>query len=197
MQVTNSGPAKLTSSNVSLESNWRNGSRRTDTPQSGLTIVGRQMHWRLVSSTMLAVDVVGPVGRHRDQAGRRLQGYDHPGLDYAPVSRDAHRGTDFEVTSILRQRGGPWTRFCQWVGVPKVERAREVRIFVVARIKAQGWPHRGYLSGTYGIPITVVSYLVFQVQDGQRVLVRELTETRPLRPRPRENSDIGATVPQC
>ncbi len=74
-----------------------------------------------------------------------------------------------------------------------VDEARDVLIFVVGTGRAPGLERMvDYLSGTYDVPISVVSYQVYETSEGQKTLVRELTEpeTTPLVPAPKQLATV-------
>jgi len=57
------------------------------------------------------------------------------------------------------------------------DETRDVMIFVVGTGRAPGLERMiKYLSRNFGMPISVVSYEVFEIEGGQRVLARELAD---------------------
>ena len=71
------------------------------------------------------------------------------------------------LTAMMEDRGSE---------IGETKESREVRLFVVGTGKQEGLERIVQFLSRYQMPISIVSYEIFEVADGQRILIRELAE---------------------
>lgn len=179
-EVTEQGPGKLTGSSVDLEAELEDWIESDPgLLQQGLEIMGRQMSVEGGKLDLLALDpegrwVVVEIKRGRVSRDTIAQAQDYAScvglMPYGDLRRMAEeylrgRGKPTEVVESLSAEDGSG------------QGIRDVRMFVVGTGREQGLERMvRYLSSAYQVPISLVSYEVFETRGGQRILVRELTE---------------------
>jgi len=195
--ITQDGPRKLEAGRVDLEQyleDWI--ARDPSLLQQGLVIVGRQIGLEGGRLDLLGLDPQGRWAVIEIKSGRVRRETIAQALDYtsciAWMPQDElyqkveaylqSRGTSLEA--LLEERGGQDS---------SENEGRDVVMYVVGTGSEPGLERMvDYLSETYGMPITLVSYEVFEIGGKQQILVRELTdlETSP----PARSARPGPTV---
>jgi Holliday junction resolvase-like predicted endonuclease len=150
--------------------------------EEGLTIVGRQVQLAAGPVDLLAVDPQGQwvVVELKRAAVRRdavAQALDYASCVASMAYEELAQAADAYLTrsgggrsldALLRERGTLEAAR----GAP-----RDVRIFVAGAGQDVGLDRLvGYLAGAFGVPIAAVSYGVFALPDGERVLIRQRHE---------------------
>jgi hypothetical protein len=181
-QVTEQTPEKLTRGRIDLESHLEDWIERDPSLlQSGLTIVGRQITLEGGTLDLLALDPQGRWIVIEIKRGRVRRETVAQALDYAAcVARLGGDDLRGKVAEYLKDRSVPAAADLEERVLQATEEAedREVVMFVVGTSVDSGLERLvDYLSDQFNVPINVVSYEVFELADGQQVLVRELTES--------------------
>ena len=182
-QVAAEEPTKLQAAAIELEKHLENWIEKNPSLlQEGLTIVGRQVRLEGGPLDLLAVDSQARWVVIELKRGTLYRDAITQALDYASsIATMPSELLSQKVTEYLdrrRQAVLPSLR-------ESVDDQRAVSIIVVGTGRDPGLERIvGYLASTYQVPITVVSYEVFELASGQRVLVRELTETEVNPPAP-------------
>lgn len=184
-QIADGGPKRLDSATVSVEEHLESWIERDPTlVESGLILVGRQLHTEAGPLDLLALDPVGrwviiEVKRGRVRRKTIAQAVDYAAcVEKAPLEELAER-----VDAYLAARAaGPRCLNDALKDVPSGvemdEDNRDVRIMVVGTGRDPGLQRMvDFLSKRGNIEITVISFGVFEAVGGQHVLVRELTES--------------------
>ena len=180
--VTEQGPKRLETTEIDLEQYLEEWIEEDPgLLQHGLTIVGRQFGVEAGRMDLLALD---PQGRwvviEIKRGGRVRRETIAQALDYA--SCIATMGQDElyqKVGEYLQAHGGSIGELFKERDGQNDEQGepREVMTYVVGTGSAPGLERMiDYLGGVHGVPIALVSYEVLEIKDGQRILVRELTE---------------------
>ncbi len=179
--VTEEGPKKLKGGGIEFEQYLEEWIERDPSLlQGGLTIVGRQIAVEGGRIDLLALD---PQGRwvvieikrgtvHRETIAQAL---DYAAciatMPYDELSRkvDAYlRTTETSLRTLAEEPGAE---------DDTQRETRDVVMFVVGTGRDPGLERMvEYLSGTFNVPINLVTYEVFEVEGGQRILVRELAD---------------------
>jgi len=195
--ITQDGPRKLEAVRVDLEQyleDWI--ARDPSLLQQGLVIVGRQIGLEGGRLDLLGLDPQGRWAVIEIKSGRVRRETIAQALDYASciarMPQDElyqkakaylqNCGTSLEA--LLEERGGQDSDDSE---------GRDVVMYVVGTGSEPGLERMvDYLSETYDMPITLVSYEVFEIGGQQQILVRELTdlETSP----PARSARPGPTV---
>ena len=153
--------------------------------QEGLKVVGRQVHTEAGPLDLLAVDPQGRWCVIEIKKGSVRRETIAQALDYAScIASMRHDALAQRVRDYLEGRGGPDVELVRQLveEASDDESPRSVAIFVVGTGQDPGLKRMvDFLTESGGIPITVVSFGVFDVGQGQRLLMRQLTEgeTRP------------------
>ena len=182
-QVSDEGPKKLTGSSVRLEEELENWIENApDLLRAGLTILERQMSVEAGAVDLLALDPEGAwivVELKRGYVSRATVAQ---ALDYAAcVATMPYRLLEQNVNAYLAARGKDDT-LRELLGARAGTEAldkdeRDVDMFVVGTGRDAGLQRMvGYLSERYGLPISIVTFDVFDTESGERILVRELSE---------------------
>ena len=200
--IENGGPSKARRSDIDLEAYLESWIERDPSLlQEGLTILNRQMTVEGGRLDLLALDIQGRWTVIEVKAGYLYRETVAQALDYASCiatlpydeltqSVNAYLGLSplndgQTLEEILTERQ---------VLESSQETPRDVQVFIVGTGKGSGLERMvNYLAENYRVPITVVTYEVFQTNAGQRILVRELLETE-LQPPVRVSSHPELTV---
>jgi len=181
-QVTDETPKRLNRGGIDLEKHLEDWIEcDPGLLQSGLTIVGRQVNLESGGLDLLALDPQGRWVVIEIKRGRVRRETVAQALDYAACIA---RLPDDELTHVVQEylkarpgssAAGLEERILQGTGEGE---DREVVMFLVGTGVDSGLERLvDYLSDQYNVPINIVSYEVFQLADGQQVLVRGLTES--------------------
>jgi hypothetical protein len=172
-------PQKVVPANVDIEKQLEDWIERDPTMlQADWTIVGRQVKTEAGSLDLLAID---PQGRWVVIELKRGTVYRETlaqALDYAACIAQMPEDELRKVTSAY-SRGDARTETPRSNEslVDGEEDGRELSICVVGTGRDPNLDRLvAFLSGRYGIPITVVTFEVYQLQGGDRLLVRQLAE---------------------
>lgn len=194
-RVTDDGPDRLDPSNVGLEKNLEDWIEKDPSLlEEGLEIVGQQLH---------------VAGGYLDLLGLNLQGqWVVIELKSGNVRRSAVTQVVDDASCIANM---PWDELQRKVrsylrsSSKSIEglidereeagedppAARDVIMYVVG---TGGYPGLErmveFLSSVHEVPITFVSYEVFQIGDGHKILVRELTEPETALPGPKRSRTV-------
>ena len=148
--------------------------------QEGLTIIGRQISVEGGRLDLLALDMQGRwvVIEIKPDAVRRETVAQ--ALDYAsciatmPYTRLAEKTDPYlqarstSLQAVLKERGA----------IEAAQEDRDVTMIVVGTGKDPGLePMINFLAEKFEMPISAVLYDVFELEDGQRILVREIGES--------------------
>ncbi|MCC7354040.1 MAG: DUF91 domain-containing protein, partial [Anaerolineae bacterium] len=179
--VTATGPEKLDSSGVGLEKYLEEWIERDpNLLQAGLTIIGRQIRVEGGILDLLALDPQGRWAVVEVKSGTVRRETVAQVLDYAsciatmPYDELAQKvnaylnGRNTTIELLLKERESDESG---------EDGDRDVVMFVVGTGREPGLERMiAYLSDRFGLPVTVVSYEVFEIDSGHKVLARELTE---------------------
>jgi hypothetical protein len=180
-QVGQSIPLKLEEANVGLEKNLEGWIESDPSLLPGeLEIISRQMPVEGGRLDLLAMD---PLGRYvviEVKAGSLLSDTITQALYYAaqidkyPFEILAAKVHDYsargnnDLVALLRERG---------LEERDIGKDKEVLIYLVGTQRTAGIDTMlDYMAGKFRVPITAVTFDVFQLADGQRILVREISE---------------------
>jgi hypothetical protein len=189
-RITDTGPQKLTVSSIDLERHLEEWIERDPgLLENGLAIVGRQVKVEAGSIDLLAIDPQGRWAVIEVKRGALYRETLAQALDYAAcVAAMPHELLGEKVSQYLRGRKPKGAAELEVILRERVGEAdvqdepRELRVFLVGTGHDRGLDRLvDFLSGVHGISISVVSYEVYQLADGQRVLVRELAESETAR----------------
>jgi hypothetical protein len=186
-RVTNQGPVKLIESNINLEKQLEDWIEKDPSLlQSGLTIVGRQISYEDGRWDLLALDTQGKWIMIELKAGMLRRDVFTQVLDYAScvatmpfdILREKVDGylkhNQLNLKTLLEERG---------LDEQSQQDSRDVKMIIVGTGREPGLERMvAYLTERYEMPITMVTFEVFQLADGQQILLRELTESDFLPP---------------
>lgn len=179
--VTEDGPEKLKASEIDLEQYLEDWIERDPSLlQQGLTIVGRQIGLEGGRLDLLGIDpqgrwIVIEIKSGKVRRETIAQAFDYASCIAIMPQTELYR----KVDEYLRDRGSSLEALLEkWGGQDDdQDEPRDVMMYVVGTGSAPGLERMiDYLSGIHEVPIALVSYDVFEVEDGQRILVRELTD---------------------
>ena len=185
-EIDGARPQRLLSGQVDLEAHLEAWIEQDPAlVQAGLTIVGRQVWTEGGPLDLLAIDPQGRWVVIEIKRGQVLRDTIAQALDYASciarmsvdelreqvdpyLSKHGH-GSTSSLDAIMRDRQG---------GLEEEGDQRDIDIIVVGTGTDRGLERMvEFLSRSGDIAITVVSFQVFETAQGNRVLVRELTES--------------------
>lgn len=181
-QVTEDGPKKVSKGGIDLEQYLEDWIERDPSLlQTGLKVVGRQIGVESGTLDLLALDPQGSWAVIEIKRGTVRRDTVAQALDYAScIATMPYDELSQKVNNYLRKRETSLEALLEERG-PAEDAEHEVRdviTFVVGTDRDPGLERLvNYLSGHFNVPINVVSYQVFEVQGGQQILVRELTES--------------------
>jgi hypothetical protein len=180
--VTDAGPRNLTTAGIDLESQLEKWIEQDPgLLENGLSIVGRQIPLEAGPLDLLALDPQGRWVVIELKRGILYRDALAQALDYAAcVAAMPEEELTERVNEYLRRTQPERSAVLDAIrqGRDAEGEPREVRVYLVGAGRDRGLDRVvDLLSGTYGVPISVVSYEVYKLPDGQQVLVRELTES--------------------
>lgn len=181
--ITDGGPRKLTSSAIALEQHLEDWIERDPgLLEAGLTIVGRQITVEAGPLDLLALDPQGRWVVIELKKGTLYRETLAQALDYAAcIASMPYAQLAEKVNNYLAKQAGAATLeglvAARGNGGDSDGALREVRVYLVGISTDPGLARlQRYLSSAYDFPISIVTYEVFEIAGGQRVLLRELTE---------------------
>jgi hypothetical protein len=182
-RISEAGPRKVLAGGIDIESHLEDWIERDPgLLEAGLTIVGRQVRTDAGVLDLLAID---PQGRRvviELKRGKLYRDTLVQALDYAACI-GAIPEQEFENMRAAYLRGKNLGDIPQGADDAPLqgdddEGERETRVCVVGTSRDPGLDRLvAFLSGQHGIPITVVTFEVYQLDDGDRIIVRQLAET--------------------
>jgi len=183
-QVGEDGPVRLLPQRIKLEQQLEEWIERDPSLlQSGLTVVGRQMPLEAGTLDLLAVDPMGQWVVIEIKRGTVSRETIAQALDYAScIATISQDELDQKVSEYLASKGGDPVQLSDVL--PKhaqvtgsEEEGRDVLMLVVGTKRDSGLERMvSFLEDTYGVPVSVVTFDVFDTPGGGRILVRETTE---------------------
>lgn len=185
-RVTDNGPVRLSPGAVELEKHledWIENDPSLVDP--GLLVVGRQLQVEGGILDLLCVDPQGRATVIEIKKGKLIRDTIAQGIDYASsIARmptdELHAHVQLHLNGVVVDHPGVTALLD-----PDSDDERDVAVIVVG-IGADPGLERiiDHLGSRYGLPISAVSFDVFDLGDGQRVLVREITEPEQVAPKP-------------
>jgi len=179
--ITKDGPRRISATEVDLESHLENWIEAD--PQlvrAGLAIVARQMKVEGGRLDLLALDPQGRWVVIEIKRGTLLRDTVAQAIDYAScISAMPAEELEAITNAYLAPRGKALASLLEERDATDALEpgSRELQLVVVGAGKAPGLDRMvGYLADQYSVPITLVAFDVFELQPGQRLLAREITE---------------------
>jgi hypothetical protein len=179
-RVADQGLKRLQPSNIDFEKDLEDWIEQDpELLEQGLEIVGRQLH---VEGGYLDLLGINPQGQW---VVIELKGQDTDrnaltqALDYAScIATMPWDELQHKLDGYLEKKDSSIEELIGAQGLDGEQgEIRDVIIYVVGTGSSPGLNRMvDYLSGVHDLPITLVSYQVFQIDGGHKVLVRELTE---------------------
>lgn len=184
-RILDTGPQKLVGANIGLERELENWIEKDPSMlEAGLTIVGRQVYVDGGPLDLLAVDPQGNWVVIELKSGSLYRATLTQALDYA--SSIASLPSDQlmqKVDSYLEKQTQEIQAAArsildqQAIEVQPDQPYRDVRIYLVGTTVDPGLERMTtYLASVHNLPTKLVTFQVFEVENGQRLLLRELTE---------------------
>lgn len=178
-QITGDGPRALNPASVDLEAQLESWiAQDPDMLQRGLTVVGRQVRVEGGILDLLAIDPQGNWVVIEIKRGTIYRETLTQALDYATsIARLPFADLMHRLRSNLANWGNPEATLDD-LGIEEESNNtnRDVSIFVVGTGKAPDLERMVDYLSSYNIPISVVTYEVFELPSGERILLRELTD---------------------
>ena len=194
--ITPQGPSRVKESNLALEKQLEDWIENDPSLlQSGLTIIGRQIHVEGGPLDLLALDPQGQWIVIELKAGTLRRETVSQVLDYASCIAtmpwdeiegkvDAYLAKkDLNLRSLLEDRG---------LRIADLEDSRDVIMYIVGAGREPGLERMvSFLGERYEVPINTVTFDVFQLQDGEQILLREITEAEFAPSETREKNKVA------
>ncbi len=179
-QIENDTPQRLERGSVEFEKHLEEWIERDPTIlQSGLTVVGRQINVDAGKLDLLALDPIGNWVVIEVKRGNVRRETIAQAIDYAACITDMpFRKLATKVNTYLKPRGTSLQSLLEERGAEDSvsDAMREVTIYVVGTGRDPGLERIVNFLASSGQQINVVNYTVFTSENGQQVIVRELTE---------------------
>ena len=178
-QIADGGPRRVDESNVDLEAQLEQWIESDPgLVQTGLVIVARQMAVEGGFLDLLALDPQGRWVIIEIKRGQLRRETIAQALDYAAclaeMSADVLRS---KIRAYLAARGTTIEALLRERGAEDALDSRDAVLTIVGTSRAPGLERIvSYWAEHSDVPISVVTFGVFELSDGQRLLVRELTE---------------------
>lgn len=182
--IASDGPSKLTASSLDLEQQLETWiEREPSLLENGLRIIGRQVSTDAGPLDLLALDPQDRLVVIELKRGKLRREAVAQALDYAACVATMSNAQIFDIFQQHAAKLLSEGRQASEGAVPGGDdddaagETREVRIFVVGTGRDAGIDRiMEFLSQRSQIPISAVTFEVFQLIDGQQVLVRQLTD---------------------
>lgn len=185
-QVTGDVPKRLDKGALDLEKRLEDWIERDPgLLQSGLTIVGRQIPLEGGTLDLLALDPQGRWVVIEIKKGPVRRETVAQAVDYAScIARTPYQQLSEKLGSYLQGRGAALQELLEQRGAQEDadSEQRDVAMYAVGTGKDPGLDRMVEFLSRFEVPITVVSYDVFQTDGGQHILVRELAEAEAMPP---------------
>ena len=180
--ITSEGPSRVKESNLALEKQLEDWIENDPSLlQSGLTIIGRQVHVEGGPLDLLALDPQGQWIVIELKAGTLRRETVSQVLDYAScVATMPYDEIEGKVDAYLAQKNLNLRSLLEERGlrIADLEDSRDVIMYIVGSGREPGLERMvSFLGERYEVPINTVTFDVFQLEDGEQILLREITET--------------------
>jgi hypothetical protein len=180
-QIVQGGPKKISESGVELEKYLEDWVEQDPSLLPGsLEIVSRQMPVEGGRLDLLGIDPLGRLAVIELKAGALELGAVTQALYYAAQIDDMPFSSLEENISKHPSCGyrDLKTILTEWgLEFSALQKNKEVLVFLVGTKKSPGLGRMlEFLSKKYHMPITVVTFEIFQLENGERILIREFTE---------------------
>jgi Holliday junction resolvase-like predicted endonuclease len=180
-QVGQGIPLKLVESNVGLEKNLEGWIEADPSLLPGeLEIICRQMSVEGGRLDLLALDPLGRCVIIEVKAGALFSDVIAQALYYAAqIDRYSFETLETKVHYYLNANNKDLKTMLQTRGLDPADfqKNKEMLIFLVGTQSASGIETMlDFMGGKYHMPLTAVTFEVFQLENGQRILVREISE---------------------
>jgi Holliday junction resolvase-like predicted endonuclease len=184
-RISDTGPQKLVSANIGLERDLENWIEQDpNLLEAGLTIVGRQVYVDGGPLDLLAIDPQGSWVAIELKAGPLYRATLTQALDYASsIATLPYDQLMTKVDSYLEKQSHEIQTAArsildqQALELEQDQPYRDVRIYLVGTTVDPGLERMTtFLANAHGLPTKLVTFQVFEVEGGQRLLLRELTE---------------------
>jgi hypothetical protein len=178
-------PKRIIPSTIALERHLEDWIERDpNLVAEGLEIVGRQVSVGAGRLDLLAVDPSGQYVVIELKPGTLYRDVVVQALDYAACVAALPEASLRQIGSDYRQRHGkpetPQAAAAAASPVAPSLEERDVSVIVVGCGKDAGLDRLlNFLGSKYEVPIRAVTFEVFELSDGQRMLLREITEKVP------------------
>ncbi|MDD5367869.1 MAG: endonuclease NucS [Anaerolineaceae bacterium] len=180
-QIVGQGPKKLPECNIDIEKNlesWIEADPRL--VQGGLEIIGRQLSMEGGRLDLLALDPQGRWAIIEIKAGAITADAISQAIYYAAyIGTSRHGDLQRQVDGYLKPKGKSLHELLRQRGVEEDNNStqRETVIFLVGAGRTPGLDRTvQFLTQRYEMPISVISFDMFELETGERILTRELTE---------------------
>ena len=190
--IRDDGPRRAAKASISLERHLEDWIEKDpDLLQTGLTIVGRQVHLSGVKVDLLAVTPQGQWACIELKPGPLYRETLAQALDYASLVTNLP-GED--LIACCNRLDGEKRRTVESMVEQEAESPREIVVMVVGTTVDPGLDRIvQFLSGGYRVPITTTTFDVFRTDDGTQLLVRETVESaQDIGPSPRRRYSVEA-----
>jgi len=174
-------PSKIQESSIDLERHLE-GWIETDPDllQLGLTIIGRQVKVEGGIIDLLAMDTIGRLVVIEVKRGMLRRETIAQIIDYASSIATMSKEELFKIIDdYLVNHGNSLQNLLEERRAQELfdSESKELFLFVVGTGKAPGLERMVlYLSDKFQMPISLVSFDIFELKDGQQILAREITE---------------------
>ena len=174
-------PNKIQESSVDLEQYLESWIETDpDLLQLGLTIIGRQVKVEGGIIDLLAMDSIGRLVVIEVKRGMLRRETIAQIIDYASSIATMSKEELFKIIDdYLVNHGNSLQNLLEERRTQELfdSESKELLLFVVGTGKAPGLERMvSYLSDKFQMPISLVSFDVFELKDGQQILAREITE---------------------
>lgn len=193
-EIADSLTKRASRSRVGLENNLENWIERDPSLISeGLRIVGRQLR---LSGSRLDLLGISPEGRWVVIELKARQLYREAlvqALDYASILNEVPNDI---LSRLLSNLDGATQDQVNEMLAGDVE-GRDIEVIIVGVGVDSGVERlSGYLSESFGVPIRIITFDVFKMLDGKKILIREITE-KPVSKRKRRVYSVDAVEAQA
>jgi len=181
--IADSGPQKLSESKINLEKELEEWIEQDpNLLETGLVIVGRQLRLESGKLGLLALDLQANFVVIEIKKGTVNRDTLIQAIDYAASIKKI---ADDEIIARINDYLSKMSRKSSLNSLVKklgcdadslTDAKKNIRLLIVGTGKQYGLERIAGFLAEFQIPISVVSYVVFEVARGQRVLIRELDE---------------------